>query len=97
MAMHANSTPARPLSVWAINGLLELTRASHIAVEDEAATELFLIECKLWDLMLRRTIQSAGDARGKLDAMLTDLERRDEIDDTSAQIVRQVIRWLEDQ
>lgn len=97
MAAEANSTPARPMSVWAINGLLEFTRAAHIAVDDDAGAELFDVERQLWDLMIRRPIQSAGDARGKLDAMLTDLERRDEIDDASAQIVRQVIRWLEDQ
>lgn len=96
-ATQPNSTPARPMSAWALNGLIEFTRAAHWAVDEDRAGELFALEGSLWTMLVRKPIQSAQDARAKLDAMLSDLERRDEIDPISADIVRQVMRWLDAQ
>lgn len=96
-AMQPTSTDVRPLSVWAINGLIDFARASHIAVEEDASIHLFEIEAQLWSLMVRRPIQTAVEARGKLDALVTDLERCDELDARSATIIRQVMAWLDSQ
>lgn len=100
MAHHAISTPMpaaeRPLSVWRIRGLMDYARAAVIAVDtDEQMDALFRVEADLWQLLDKAPIKGANDARGKLGAVLQDLIERDEIDDLSAGIVRQVIRWLD--
>lgn len=97
MATAQDSTPARPLSVGRICGLMELARASHVGVDDEAGDKLIAIESRLWDLMASRPVKSSIDARLKLEAVLDDLERFRQIDARSAQIIRQVIAWLDDQ
>lgn len=102
MAKHATSIPvpitARPLSVWRIRGQMDYAKAATIAVvSDERVDALFDIEADLWLMLERAPINGPADARGKLGAVLQDLTDREEIDDLNANIMRQVMRFLDEQ
>lgn len=100
MAEHAYSIPApnaaRPPSVWRIKSLMDLARASHIAVQSEDAVQaLCVIEGQLWHRLALAPTRTPLDARGKLEAVLEELVARRDIDHVSAGIVRDVADWLD--
>lgn len=103
MAEHAYSIPApavapRPLTPWGLNALLDMARASHIAVASrEKACALFSLEDRLWHRLADYPIQGPQDARAKLEALLSDPSRREDIGTIGTRLIADVSRYLDGQ